>query len=144
MKITQQNGGQTVEFAMISLPFMVLFLALFEVVRLFWIAFIFEYAVNKSSREVRAMTPSSVVGEYIKHKIAEFPLLVAEQVTVLQPRYAESVVSLAKNRLAPSVLNASLAEYEIVYKASFVLLPRLLAPLSEVTEFRRVVLISHD
>ncbi|NOH53535.1 pilus assembly protein [Vibrio coralliilyticus] len=143
MVIKKQSGSQTIEFAMVIVPLLIVFLAVFELTRFLWTGFILDSAVASSAREVRVLTASSDVLNKMKNVIAGFPLLKSESITVTATKYADSVESLANNNMT-SVSNAVLAEYQISYQFSFVVVPYLAEQFPSVSELKRTVLVSYD
>ncbi|NOH71553.1 pilus assembly protein [Vibrio pectenicida] len=143
MALRRQSGSQTIEFAMVILPLMMVFLVGFEVVRLMWVTMIFESAVSSAMRNARTMTPSSFVEEQISDQIAKFPLLTAGNIQIDIPRYADSVASLASGDLISSH-QATIAEYKIRYHFHFLLAPRLSEAFPSMTTLSRTVMVSYD
>ncbi len=138
-----QRGSQSLEFAMIALPFVLLFLAIFELTRFFWINMVFDSAVNQAMRVARVIPPVSTADQRIKEKIASYPLLEEEKVELSAPRYAGSVSDLAYYRMTSSS-QAKLGQYTVKYHFSFLLIPRLSAVLQESMTLQRVMVVAYD
>ncbi|MDN3612286.1 TadE/TadG family type IV pilus assembly protein [Vibrio ostreicida] len=143
MVVKKQSGSQTVEFALVLVPLMILLLATFEFTRLMWVKIIFDSAVEAAVREVRVLPPSPMVDRRIQDRIAAFPLLKFSQIKVGEPRYADSIQSLANNKSIGSS-GAIISHYQIVYQFSFVLIPRLSEQFSEHLTLTRQVLVTYD
>ncbi|KLN66727.1 MULTISPECIES: TadE/TadG family type IV pilus assembly protein [Vibrio] len=139
----RQQGSQTLEFAMIALPFVLLILAIFELTRFLWINMIFESAVNSAMREVRVLSPSYTADQKFAARIAEFPLLRSEDIEVSQPRYAKTFAQLAQ-KTSVSSSQAILGEYSVSYRFAFLVVPRLNEAFSEVMTLKRTVVVSYD
>ncbi|GLT19114.1 hypothetical protein GCM10007938_28960 [Vibrio zhanjiangensis] len=143
MTFRSQSGSQTIEFAMVILPLMMVVLVVFEVVRLMWVTMVFESAVMSAVRSVRTMVPSAIVEEQIRTHIAEFPLLTLENIQVDTPRYADSVASLASQQWV-SAQYAVVAEYHIHYQFRFLLAAKLTQAFPALTTLSRTVMVSYD
>ena len=143
MMFRRNKGSQTIEFALIILPLMILVLVGFELVRLMWVTMVFESAVSSAIRDARTMIPSPTVAEKMREHIAQFPLLSLDNIQVDAPSYADSVASLASGQLVSSP-QAMLAQYRINYQFQFLLAPKFSESLPSVTNLNRTVLVSYD
>lgn len=143
MVMKRHSGSQTIEFAMVIVPLMIVLLAAFEFARLMWVTMIFESAVNAAVRDVRTLPPSTTLDGQIRARIASFPLLDLEKIDIDPPRYSDSVQSLELGRTTTS-LTAVMAEYHIRYRFTFLLVPALSETFPSVASLSRTVLVSHD
>ncbi|MER2496683.1 TadE family protein [Vibrio neptunius] len=143
MAMKRHSGSQTIEFAMVIVPLMIVLLATFEFVRLMWVTMIFESAVNAAVREIRTLPPSTMLDNQIRDRIASFPLLDLEKIDIDPPRYSDSVQSLALG-IKVTPLSAVMTEYQIRYRFSFLLVPALSEKFPSVASLSRTVLVSHD
>lgn len=139
----RQQGSQTVEFALVALPFILLLLAIFELTRLLWVNMAFESAVNKAMRTARVMAPSYTTDQMIRTEIASFPMIDQEHLALSVPRYAKSLSDLANYRQS-SASEASLGQYIVTYDFSFLLVPQLSDQFPQATQFKRAVLVAYD
>lgn len=139
----RQRGSQSLEFAMIALPFVLLLLATFELTRFLWVNMVFDSAVNQAMRVARVIPPAYAADQSVKEKIASFPLLEEEKIELSAPRYAASVSDLAHYRMASSS-QAKLGQYIVKYHFSFLLVPKLSAVWQESMTLQRVMVVAYD
>ncbi|TFH93248.1 TadE/TadG family type IV pilus assembly protein [Vibrio ouci] len=139
----RQRGSQSLEFAMIALPFVLLLLVIFELTRFLWINMVFDSAVNQAMRVARVMPPTYAANQSVKAKIASYPLLEEEKVELSVPRYAGSVSDLAHYRMT-SATQAKLGQYTVNYHFSFLLIPKLSAVWKESMTLQRVMVVAYD
>lgn len=139
----RQAGNQTIEFTMIAFPFVLLMLALFELTRFLWVSMIFDSAVNHAMRVARSMEPSYSADRSIETKIASFPNIHLEQVSLSTPRYASNVNDLVNYR-AVSASDAKLGQYTVSYDFSFLLMPHLTDAWKESLTLQRVMVVAYD
>ena len=68
----RQRGSQSLEFAMIALPFVLLLLATFELTRFLWVNMVFDSAVNQAMHSLGHTSTSNVrVGKTICFDVEE-------------------------------------------------------------------------
>lgn len=139
----RQRGSQSLEFAMIVLPFVLLLLAVFELTRFLWLNMVFDSAVNQAMRVARVIPPASAADQSVKEKMASFPLLEEEKIELSAPRYAGSVSDLAYYHMT-SASQAKLGQYTVKYHFSFFLVPRLSAVWQESMTLQRVMVVAYD
>jgi hypothetical protein len=139
----RQRGSQSLEFAMIALPFVLLLLAIFELTRFLWLNMVFDSAVNQAMRVARVIPLAYATDQSIKEKIASYPLLEEEKVELSAPRYAGSVSDLAQYRASYSS-QAKLGQYTVKYHFSFLLVPKLSAAWQKSMTLQRVMVVAYD
>ena len=145
--LSRQKGAQSVEFAMLVIPFLILIIGFFEICRLLLVNIIFDVAVNAGVREAktRPISPNSDLA--FTESIAQFPLISKDKISLSSPLYAENFSDLVNNK-SVSKSRAVLGEYKVSYSFSFALLPNLSTQFSEsignMTTLKRKVLVSYD
>ncbi|EGA65461.1 TadE family protein [Vibrio brasiliensis] len=139
----RQQGSQTVEFTLIAFPFVLLLLAVFELTRFLWLNMVFDSAVNHAMRLARSTKPSYSADQSVEAKLASFPLIDIENLTLSSPRYAKTISDLANYR-SSSASEAKLAQYIVTYDFSFLLIPKLSAMWKESMTLQRVMVVAYD
>ncbi|WP_261886623.1 TadE/TadG family type IV pilus assembly protein [Vibrio pomeroyi] len=146
--LSRQKGAQSVEFAMLVVPFLILIIGFFEICRLLLVNIILDVAVNAGVREAKTRPISPISDQAFAETIAKFPLIDKSKLVLdRSPLYAENFSDLVNNK-SVSKSRAVLGEYDVSYSFSFALLPSLTAQLSEpignMTTLKRKVLVSYD
>jgi len=139
----KQAGSQTLEFAMIALPFLILILAIFELTRFLWVNMVFDSAVNHALRVARVMEPSYIADQAFKAKIGEYPLIDSAKLEVTQPIYAKTISDLANTHYTSSS-QAQLGQYTVTYSFAFLLVPKLSEYFVELVSLERTVVVAYD
>ncbi|KPL96547.1 TadE/TadG family type IV pilus assembly protein [Vibrio splendidus] len=144
---SRQKGAQTVEFAMLVVPFLILIIGFFEICRLLLVNIILDVAVNAGVREAKTRPISPISDQAFAETIAKFPLISKDKISLSSPLYAENFSDLV-NEKPVSKSRAVLGEYKVSYSFSFALLPNLSTQFSEsignMTTLKRKVLVSYD
>ncbi|MDP2588689.1 MULTISPECIES: TadE/TadG family type IV pilus assembly protein [Vibrio] len=145
--LSRQKGAQTVEFAMLVVPFLILIIGFFEICRLLLVNIILDVAVNAGVREAKTRPISPISDQAFAETIAKFPLISKDKISLSSPLYAENFSDLV-NEKPVSKSRAVLGEYKVSYSFSFALLPNLSTQFSEsignMTTLKRKVLVSYD
>lgn len=145
--LSRQKGAQSVEFAMLVIPFLILIIGFFEICRLLLVNIIFDVAVNAGVREAKTRPISPISDLAFTESIAEFPLISKDKISLSSPLYAENFSDLVNNK-SVSKSRAVLGEYNVSYSFSFAFLPNLSTQFSEsignMTKLKRKVLVSYD
>ncbi|MEZ9535198.1 hypothetical protein A165_21370 [Vibrio tasmaniensis ZS-17] len=146
--LSRQKGSQTVEFAMLVVPFLILIIGFFEICRLLLVNIILDVAVNAGVREAKTLPISPISDQVFAETIAKFPLIDKSKLVLdPSPLYAENFSDLV-NEKPVSKSRAVLGEYKVSYSFSFALLPNLSTQFSEsignMTTLKRKVLVSYD
>lgn len=146
--LSRQKGAQSVEFAMLVIPFLILIIGFFEICRLLLVNIIFDAAVNAGVREAKTRPISPISDQAFAETIAKFPLIDKSKLVLdRSPLYAENFSDLVNNK-SVSKSRAMLGEYDVSYSFSFALLPNLSTQFSEsignMTTLKRKVLVSYD
>ncbi|NOJ06687.1 TadE/TadG family type IV pilus assembly protein [Vibrio splendidus] len=145
--LSRQKGAQTVEFAMLVVPFLILIIGFFEICRLLLVNIILDVAVNAGVREAKTRPISPISDQAFTETIAKFPLISKDKISLSSPLYAENFSDLV-NEKPVSKSRAVLGEYKVSYSFSFALLPNLSTQFSEsignMTTLKRKVLVSYD
>ncbi|GEM75721.1 TadE/TadG family type IV pilus assembly protein [Vibrio sagamiensis] len=145
--LSNQKGAQSVEFAMIVLPFLLLSIGFFEICRLLLVHLLFDVAINAGARDVKTRLTSPVSEQVFIEAVAKFPLIEKNNITLLDTLYAKSFSDLLNNKQAPKN-QAQLGEYNVHYAFSFALLPSLSIFLSKPADdkitFKKKVLVSYE
>ncbi len=92
------KGAQTVEFAMLVVPFLILFIGFFEICRLLLVNIIFDVAVNAGvPGKTRPISPIS--DQAFAETIAKFPLIDKSKLVLdPSPLYAENFSDLVNEK----------------------------------------------
>lgn len=145
--LSRQKGANSVEFLMITLPFLLLILGVFEICRLLLVNIIFDVAVHAGAREVKIRPVGPISNQVFIDTIDKFPLLDRSKIKLSQPLYVENLPDLVNRKSAP-ISKAVLGEYTVSYAFSFALLPSLsthfLERTGQMTTLERKVLVSYD
>lgn len=145
--LSRQKGAQSVEFAMLVIPFLILIIGFFEICRLLLVNIIFDVAVNAGVREAKTRPISPISDLAFTESIAQFPLISKDKISLSSPLYAENFSDLVNNK-SVSKSRAVLGEYNVSYSFSFAFLPNLSTQFSEsignMTKLKRKVLVSYD
>ncbi|WP_439146338.1 TadE/TadG family type IV pilus assembly protein [Vibrio sp.] len=145
--LSRQKGAQSVEFAMLVIPFLILIIGFFEICRLLLVNIIFDVAVNAGVREAKTRPISPISDLAFTETIAQFPLINKDKISLSSPLYAENFSDLVNNK-SVSKSRAVLGEYNVSYSFSFAFLPNLSTQFSEsignMTKLKRKVLVSYD
>ncbi|MEZ8235979.1 TadE/TadG family type IV pilus assembly protein [Vibrio splendidus] len=145
--LSRQKGAQSVEFAMLVIPFLILIIGFFEICRLLLVNIILDVAVNAGVREAKTRPISPISDQAFAETIAKFPLISKDKISLSSPLYAENFSDLV-NEKPVSKSRAVLGEYKVSYSFSFALLPNLSTQFSEsignMTTLKRKVLVSYD
>lgn len=145
--LSRQKGAQSVEFAMLVIPFLILIIGFFEICRLLLVNIIFDVAVNAGVREAKTRPISPISDLAFTETIAQFPLISKDKISLSSPLYAENFSDLVNNK-SVSKSRAVLGEYNVSYSFSFAFLPNLSTQFSEsignMTKLKRKVLVSYD
>lgn len=145
--LSRQKGAQSVEFAMLVIPFLILIIGFFEICRLLLVNIIFDVAVNAGVREAKTRPISPISDLAFTESIAEFPLISKDKISLSSPLYAENFSDLVNNK-SVSKSRAVLGEYNVSYSFSFAFLPNLSTQFFEsignMTKLKRKVLVSYD
>ena len=145
--LSRQKGAQSVEFAMLVIPFLILIIGFFEICRLLLVNIILNVAVNAGVREAKTRPISPISDQAFAETIAKFPLISKDKISLSSPLYAENFSDLV-NEKPVSKSRAVLGEYKVSYSFSFALLPNLSTQFSEsignMTTLKRKVLVSYD
>lgn len=145
--ISRQKGANSVEFLMITLPFLLLILGFFEICRLLLVNIIFDVAVNAGAREVKTRPIGPISNQVFIDTIDKFPLIDRSKIKLSQPLYVENLPDLVNEKAAP-ISKAVLGEYTVSYASSFALLPslstRFLERTGNITTLEKKVLVSYD
>ncbi|PTO93327.1 TadE/TadG family type IV pilus assembly protein [Vibrio splendidus] len=145
--LSRQKGAQSVEFAMLVVPFLILIIGFFEICRLLLVNIILDVAVNAGVREAKTRPISPISDQAFAETIAKFPLISKDKISLSSPLYAENFSDLV-NEKPVSKSRAVLGEYKVSYSFSFALLPNLSTQFSEsignMTTLKRKVLVSYD
>lgn len=143
----QQKGSQSIEFAMVLIPFLLLFIGFFEISRVLLVSAIFESAVSAGVREVRVLPQGLRAEQTFRDEIDQFPMLDVDNLTITATAYGVSLNDIA-NVVPVLKRDAILAEYQITYNYELVILPGLSDYFSDsiddMTELNRRVLVSYD
>lgn len=145
--LSRQKGAQSVEFAMLVIPFLILIIGFFEICRLLLVNIIFDVAVNAGVREAKTRPISPISDLAFTESIAQFPLISKDKISLSSPLYAENFSDLVNNK-SVSKSRAVLGEYNVSYSFSFAFLPNLSTQFFEsignMTKLKRKVLVSYD
>ena len=145
--LSRQKGANSVEFLMITLPFLLLILGFFEICRLLLVNIIFDVAVHAGAREVKTRPFGPISNQVFIDTIDSFPLIERSKIKLSQPLYVENLPDLVNRKAAP-ISKAVLGEYTVSYGFSFALLPslstRFLERTGQMTTLERRVLVSYD
>ena len=145
--LSRQKGANSVEFLMITLPFLLLILGFFEICRLLLVNIIFDVAVHAGAREVNTRPVGPISNEVFIDTIDKFPLIDRSKIKLSQPLYVENLPNLVNEKAAP-ISKAVLGEYTVSYASSFALLPslstRFLERTGNITTLEKKVLVSYD
>ncbi|MEZ9268171.1 TadE/TadG family type IV pilus assembly protein, partial [Vibrio splendidus] len=128
--LSRQKGAQSVEFAMLVIPFLILIIGFFEICRLLLVNIILDVAVNAGVREAKTRPISPISDQAFAETIAKFPLISKDKISLSSPLYAENFSDLV-NEKPVSKSRAVLGEYKVSYSFSFALLPNLSTQFSE-------------
>ncbi|CAH6804883.1 Pilus assembly protein [Vibrio chagasii] len=145
--LSRQKGANSVEFLMITLPFLLLIIGVFEICRLLLVSIIFDVAVHAGAREVKIRPVGPIANQVFIDTIDKFPLLDRSKIKLSQPLYVENLPDLVNRKAAP-ISKAVLGEYTVSYAFSFALLPSLstqfLERIGKMTTLEKKVLVSYD
>ena len=145
--LSRQKGANSVEFLMITLPFLLLILGFFEICRLLLVNIIFDVAVHAGAREVKTRPVDPLSNQVFIDTIDKFPLIDRSKIKLSQPLYVENLPDLVNEKAAP-ISKAVLGEYTVSYASSFALLPslstRFLERTGNITTLEKKVLVSYD
>ena len=145
--LSRQKGANSVEFLMITLPFLLLILGFFEVCRLLLVNIIFDVAVHAGAREVKTRPVGPISNQVFIDTIDKFPLIDRSKIKLSHPLYVENLPDLVNEKAAP-ISKAVLGEYTVSYASSFALLPSLSTHFSErtgnITTLEKKELVSYD
>ncbi|KAB0480325.1 pilus assembly protein [Vibrio chagasii] len=145
--LSRQKGANSVEFLMITLPFLLLILGFFDICRLLLVNIIFDVAVNAGAREVKTRPVGPLSNQVFIDTIDKFPLIDRSKIKLSQPLYVENLPDLVNEKAAP-ISKAVLGEYTVSYASSFALLPslstRFLERTGNITTLEKKVLVSYD
>ncbi len=145
--LSRQKGANSVEFLMITLPFLLLIIGVFELCRLLLVNIIFDVAVHAGAREVKIRPFGPISNQVFIDTIDKFPLLDRSKIKLSQPLYVENLPDLVNRKAAP-ISKAVLGEYTVSYAFSFALLPSLSTQFLErsgkMTTLEKKVLVSYD
>ncbi|CAH6834973.1 Pilus assembly protein [Vibrio chagasii] len=145
--LSRQKGTNSVEFLMITLPFLLLIIGVFEICRLLLVSIIFDVAVHAGAREVKIRPVGPIANQVFIDTIDKFPLLDRSKIKLSQPLYVENLPDLVNRKAAP-ISKAVLGEYTVSYAFSFALLPSLstqfLERIGKMTTLEKKVLVSYD
>lgn len=145
--LSRQKGANSVEFLMITLPFLLLIIGVFEICRLLLVSIIFDVAVHAGAREAKTRPFGPISNQVFIDTIDSFPLLDRSKIKLSQPLYVENLPDLVNRKAAP-ISKAVLGEYTVSYAFSFALLPSLSTRFFErtgkMTTLKQKVLVSYD
>lgn len=148
MMIKSQQGSQTVEFAFLCLPFIILLFAFIEVSRFLLTNTLFEIAVTTAARDIRTSTQGIASENLFVQRVGEFPLLKASKLDVAAD-YAIDIKELTKkNYTVPAFVKGSeitpVAVFTSSYQFQFLLIPALTGSITEMVTFTKTVLVTYE